>query len=264
MSIKAIFFDMDGTLYDWKNERFPVSALHALAALKEKGIKIFLCTARNYVSLEHFGLWDLGIDWDGCIACNGGQAEVDGEFVHKNVFAPKQCKKIIAYCNKRHIRVLAMTPRGKFFNCGETKTFAEFSTVFVETPAPVKRYEGEEVVRLTLYCEKERDPVLENEFPGLFYYRFHPTALDITNAPNYKGHGVAAILKKLGFSKDEALGFGDGMDDVGMKLGLAHFVAMGNASEAVKAEAEYVTSPVDEDGILRGLIHYGILPKNFV
>ena len=46
--IKAIFFDIDGTLVSFKTHSIPKSTLYALDLLKKKGIKIFIATGRYY------------------------------------------------------------------------------------------------------------------------------------------------------------------------------------------------------------------------
>ena len=40
---------------------------------------------------------------------------------------------------------------------------------------------------------------------------------------------------------------------------VAHSIAMGNGTDKVKNTAEFVTRSVDEDGILHGLKHYGLI-----
>ena len=42
--IKAIFFDIDGTLIPIGGKRMPNDTINALKALREKGIKIFLAS----------------------------------------------------------------------------------------------------------------------------------------------------------------------------------------------------------------------------
>ena len=39
--IKAVFFDIDGTLVSFKTHVVPKSTLHAIELLKKKGIKVF-------------------------------------------------------------------------------------------------------------------------------------------------------------------------------------------------------------------------------
>ena len=45
--IKAIFFDIDGTLVSYSTHEVPQSAFDALYKLKEKGIRLFIATGRG-------------------------------------------------------------------------------------------------------------------------------------------------------------------------------------------------------------------------
>ena len=45
--IKAAVFDVDGTLYDYRNGCVPHSAIDAVARLKEKGYFIIVATGRT-------------------------------------------------------------------------------------------------------------------------------------------------------------------------------------------------------------------------
>ena len=53
MSIKAIFFDIDGTLLSHKSKRVPEDTRKAFEQLKAKGIKLFASTDCR------FGIWSL-------------------------------------------------------------------------------------------------------------------------------------------------------------------------------------------------------------
>ena len=48
--IKAAFFDIDWTLYDHASQRWIASGLEAIKKLKEKGVKVFVASARPYDS----------------------------------------------------------------------------------------------------------------------------------------------------------------------------------------------------------------------
>lgn len=54
--IKAVFFDVDGTLLSHKTRQVPESAGQSLNKLKEIGIKIFLSTGRHSLELEELPL----------------------------------------------------------------------------------------------------------------------------------------------------------------------------------------------------------------
>ena len=55
------------------------------------------------------------------------------------------------------------------------------------------------------------------------------------------------------------MAFGDGENDMEMLRYVGIGVAMGNASDAVKAAADYVTDTVDDDGIEKALRHFGLI-----
>ena len=61
------------------------------------------------------------------------------------------------------------------------------------------------------------------------------------------------MCSHYGLDVSETMAFGDGGNDIGMLSHAGIGVAMGNASDEVKAAASYVTSSVDEDGIARAL-----------
>lgn len=50
--IKAAVFDVDGTLYDYKNGCVPDSAIEAIGKLKEKGYLIIVATGRTMAMLN--------------------------------------------------------------------------------------------------------------------------------------------------------------------------------------------------------------------
>ena len=45
--IKAIFFDIDGTLASFKTHQIPDSTFYTLNKLKDNGIKLFIATGRG-------------------------------------------------------------------------------------------------------------------------------------------------------------------------------------------------------------------------
>ena len=47
ISIKAVFFDVDGTLVSFKTHQVPQSTLEAIKELQAKGIKVFVATGRH-------------------------------------------------------------------------------------------------------------------------------------------------------------------------------------------------------------------------
>jgi hypothetical protein len=64
-----------------------------------------------------------------------------------------------------------------------------------------------------------------------------------------KGRALEALASYLGIPLAEVMAIGDGINDIPL-LSLAGLaVAMGNASDEVKAVADYVTLDVDHSGV---------------
>ena len=59
--------------------------------------------------------------------------------------------------------------------------------------------------------------------------------------------------------REECMAFGDGGNDIPIIEYAGIGVAMGNATDDVKAAADYVTDTVDEDGIVTALEHFGVI-----
>ena len=68
--VKAIFFDIDGTLISFKTHKIPQSTIKALNELHNKGIKLFICTGRPPADIK-FLTKELHDLFDGYITLNG-------------------------------------------------------------------------------------------------------------------------------------------------------------------------------------------------
>jgi hydroxymethylpyrimidine pyrophosphatase-like HAD family hydrolase len=71
--------------------------------------------------------------------------------------------------------------------------------------------------------------------------------------------GIDRMLEHFGIPLECAMAFGDGGNDIPMLQHVPYGVAMGNANDAVKAAASYVTADIDDGGVVKALAHFGIL-----
>ena len=74
--IKAIFFDVDGTLLSHDTKKVPRSTKEALKQLKKQNIKTFMATGRHNLELDDLPMEDL--TFDGYVLLNG-QINIDHE-----------------------------------------------------------------------------------------------------------------------------------------------------------------------------------------
>lgn len=73
--------------------------------------------------------------------------------------------------------------------------------------------------------------------------------LEINAQGATKGEAILRLAKHLGLAPEQTMGFGDGENDVTMIRMAGIGVAMGNALESLKEDADYVTCTNDEDGV---------------
>lgn len=80
--------------------------------------------------------------------------------------------------------------------------------------------------------------------------------LEITAHGISKGSSIGVLCNLLSIDPHEVVAFGDSGNDLSMKENAGCFVAMGNATPAVKAAADFITGTVGDDGVAQWLEHY--------
>ena len=68
-----------------------------------------------------------------------------------------------------------------------------------------------------------------------------------------------AIARHQGFDVGRTIAFGDGGNDLSMILQAGTGVAMANATDELKQHADYITTSVDDDGIINALRHFNVI-----
>lgn len=74
-----------------------------------------------------------------------------------------------------------------------------------------------------------------------------------------KAAGMELLLDTLGVNRADTLAIGDSTNDLPMFSVAGHTVCMGGGMEELKAQAEFVTAAVLDDGIEKALAHFGLL-----
>ncbi len=74
--VKALFFDIDGTLVSFKTHRIPQSTVDALEQAKKNGVEVYISTGRPKQIINNLGQIEHLID--GYITANGARCFVAG------------------------------------------------------------------------------------------------------------------------------------------------------------------------------------------
>ena len=125
--------------------------------------------------------------------------------------------------------------------------------------SPLEDVLQQDILQLTPFFPASYEPELMARMPLCVSGRWHPEFTDITANGADKGKGIIAMACHEGFDPSRTIAFGDGGNDTSMILQAGIGIAMGNAIDELKQQADYVTTSVDEDGILYALRHFRVI-----
>lgn len=255
--IKTVFFDVDGTLLSHTSKSVPDSTRKAIALLQEKNIQTVIATGRSKTRLQQLPVKDIA--FDDYITLNG-QLVLDRNFnIQDSIpISDRMMEKFISLFNKKEVPVLFLEEDGMYINYIDT--YVEMAQRAISSPLPpVKEYSGNTVYQVIIYADPKRFEPYKDWFDDCTITRWNPYALDLIRKGGGKDAGIMRYLKAHNLQKDEVMAFGDGENDITMLDLVGTGIAMGNADEEVKKHADYVTTSVDEDGILLALKHFNVI-----
>ena len=256
--IKAVFFDIDGTLVSFKSHTVPESARRAIARLREQGVKVFIATGRL---MKHVAIVN-DIEVDGYITVNGGYCITSaGEVIFESAFPRATVERVIDLSEQYGFDLNVMTHEDMYVSSmGERVQKIASMINIMPTVADVRTIAATQpVVQMCPYISRELEQEIMPLLPDCVGSRWIETFMDLNVRGVDKSLGIQQVMNYYGLTMAEAMAFGDGGNDLPMVRDAAVGVAMGNACDELKAVADYITSSVDEDGVSRALEHFGLI-----
>ena len=259
--IKALFFDIDGTLVSFDTHEIPLSTVHALSEAKLHGIRIFISTGRPKHFITNLNAIENLID--GYVTTNGALSTIGNKTIRITAVHPDDLNEILRFvetfcspCILMGLAGIGILNRNEMFDdviCNMLKI--DCSTY----EKPIDELLRAPVLQITPFfsIEEERQAMLNA--PNCTAVRWIEHFCDITSTEADKGKGLAAIAQAEGIDISETMAFGDGGNDIAIIQRAGIGVAMGNASDEVKTAADYVTTNIDNDGVRNALLHFGII-----
>lgn len=261
MGTKAIFFDIDGTLWDEKLQ-IPDSTREAFRLLHENGHLTFLCSGRTRAFIQDENLFSLG--FDGIVAGCGTYIEKDGKVLFYKRIEPGLLKRTLDVLGPYRYP-LVFEGRDSLFVDADTfanEPFLKFLEDSVpDHLMPITGNEGNiEASKLSIDLRgRECREVIES-LSDEYDIIYHGTDfVELVPKDYSKATGIAKTCEKLQIAHEDTYAFGDSMNDYDMIHYVQNGIVMGNGLDEVKAIADYVTSELHEDGIFNGLRHYRLI-----
>ena len=261
-NIRAVFFDIDGTLVSFNTHRVSDATVEALAELRRRGVKVILATGRllNQTEVVSRIKFDAYITLNGCCCL----AEDGTTVISKATIPQSDLEAIVDFLeeNNHPFPCSFMDEVGSTINYVDDRV----QTVWDNIALPAPRVEDpRQTIKRNIYQaniyvdEVDEGPIVERYLQHCESTRWHPLFADVNLRGVSKQQGVDTMLAYFGISCEEAMAFGDGGNDVSMLGHVGWGVAMGNAVDTAKQAAVYVTDTVDNEGICKALQHFGLI-----
>lgn len=274
--IKLVALDLDGTLFD-NSSRISERNLTAIRSITDKGIHVVISTGRPFEGIPFDQIKGTGINY--AITANGsGIYEIStGKCLYENAMDEELVTPILNFLLTRDIHMDAFIG-GKGYTPIQCVETAQKLTV----PSSIKNYiittrtrldnilqfihENQlKVQKMTLNFYQAADGTLIDRETVRKFLVSNPSIttvcggynnLEFTRADANKGVGLRKLAEILGVNPDATMAIGDTENDLAIIEAAGIGVAMGNATDAVKARADYVTTTNTKDGVAAAIEHF--------
>lgn len=256
---KLVAMDLDDTLLTTGLE-ITEHTKQILKQVRARGVHVTLATGRMYRSTLPFarelGITEPLITYQGALV----KEELSGRVYFYRPVPLKTARGVLekGYELGIHINIYL---NDTLFVDGITEEgigYAKLARVELHPVGNLLDFLKEDPVKIIFIAEEKLldklQPYMEEVFGReLYITRSKPHYLEFMHLQANKGHSLEAVAKALGVAGDEVIAFGDSFNDLPMLRYAGLGVAMGNARPEVKAQADYVTTTNDDEGVARAL-----------
>ena len=264
--IKLVFFDIDDTLYVKNKAYIPPSVYTAIRKLKQRGIVPGIATGRargffprvinELIEQEQIEVM---------VTINGQHNSYQGQLIERHPISIARIERLIKCFERQDIIYGFVSNESIAVSATSPQMHAALDPILAHCIIDKHYYQRHEVYQMLAFYTASEDDVIHNSGvlrDDLKVLRWHPYAVDILDATGSKARGIQSIAQHLGYSAEHVMAFGDGVNDLEMLAHVGVGVAMGNARVELKEIAQYVTSDIEDDGVLNALVHLGIITQD--
>lgn len=258
---KAVISDLDGTLL---NSQHQVSDFtrSTLKTLVDGGVKFIVATGRHIIDVQGIRQ-TMGFECD-LITSNGALVSAaDDSLLFQYTLAPEMAEDLIRLSDGNPDYDANIYTRNDWYLAREIPELLEFhkDSGFLYTVADLSQID---MTAIHKFCFTGEHPallglerILLERYPDQASIVFsREDCLEVMAANVNKGNSAKEALAGFGLGIDDAIAFGDGMNDYEMLTMAAKGFVMDNATDRLKRAlpAHPVAAHCDEDGVARRLI----------
>ena len=260
-----LFFDIDGTLFDDKRN-MPASVRPALEQARRNGHYLFVNTGRTLCNMDR--RLD-GFPFDGWVMGCGTRILLHGKTLQSLEYDPESSLRLLNLFRALRMPAVYECDTALYFDPeGTPHPALPFFRRFAEDHGLARNITENDpefrIVKMFAFSEGPepiRNLCSETGKLGMPYSSIDRGngGWELVPAGYSKGKGIDILREKLDMKAEECYAFGDSRNDLTMLEHAGHSIAMGNATDDVKAVCSYVTDRPENDGIEKAMKHFGLI-----
>lgn len=182
--IKALFFDIDGTLVSFKTHQIPESTVEALTLAKEKGIKVFISTGRPFPLINNLDAIKNLID--GYITTNGAYCFIGDDIISCNDIQKEDVNTVIA--ESKRVRFPCMVVGEKDLTMYNTESNPDLVMKIskllnipgIDLELPIDSVTSQRIIQITPFISESQESSLLLKLRNIESGRWCPDFSDFT------------------------------------------------------------------------------------
>jgi len=247
-----LFLDVDGTIYDNKNERIPPDSVEAIRLVHESGrTRIIIATGRAPNMLEHLNIIKPYIS--GYVLLNGQYVECEGNTLHSTPISRETLQKLDAFAKRKNVPLGVVGLKNANVSFLNENVEVSFNSYQIK-PYQVGDfdfsfdvYQGwlfgdakmiSEAAKLVLECQ---------------FLHWGQNGCDIITKGTSKAIGVKVLIDRFRVRHENTYAIGDSNNDIEMIQSVKYGIAMGNGTKEIREVSCYVTERIDQRGLYDAL-----------
>ena len=270
MAIKLICIDMDGTLL-MDQQQVAVVDQEAIKYAVSKGVHVAITTGRVYDCAKLYAK-NIGLKTP-IIASNGAFiGDSNGDTIYSNPLNLNDIKSFMDFTNQENV-LSYLTANFGIISTVElpdtniykvlNQTLADDEKIRLEVISSLDELGLYEKDVLKGVCMSQDPNLLQQikekiklDCPHLEVVSSWNNNFEVMKKGSSKGEAVTKLAEYLNIPKEQVMCIGDSENDLSMLEVAGIAVAMGNATEEVKAIADYITADNKNGGVSQAIYHY--------
>ena len=265
LPVAMIATDVDGTMLS-RGRDIPPDNLSAIRRAQRKGVLFTIASGRFPENL-YLLMRDAGIRCP-IIGTNGGRViDEDGRVISQHLMRPDSARRVLDIVTRFGADFFLFAPLTICTSRAEVVHHTELSQKERLEPMGFSYYHGVREAEAVCRGDAQKFYICDNvplepirealqSVPDILITRSSPANIEVMPAGVDKGAGVREFAEGHGIPLSRVMALGDEENDIPMIAIAGYGIAMGNASDAVKAVAKYVTAPCAACGFARAIEKY--------